>query len=114
MEIQETLQGETRVLHLGGQVMEQEMQAVSDYVMPLADQEDAVQVVLDLGETRWLNSSAFGVLTVLLQQVQKANGDLRIARARDHVVSVFVHTQLNKVFQLYESVEEAVASFDAA
>ena len=105
------LQGRTRVLSLRGQVTEEEIGALSDHLAPLIDREDGLQVVLDLGEARWLSSSAFGMLTSLMQEARKANGDVRIARARDHVISVFVHTQLNRVFKLYKSVDEAVASF---
>ena len=69
-------------------------------------------MVLDLGQVRWLNSMAFGVLTALLQRLRKVSGDLKLAKAHDHVISVFVQTQLIKIFDLYDTVEEAVASFN--
>ncbi len=111
MAFEETTQGNVRIIELDGQVTDREMSALTEYVTESLDQNPGMQMVLDLGQVRWLNSMAFGVLTALLQRLRKAEGDLKLANAHDHVISVFVQTQLIKIFDLYDSVDEAVAAF---
>lgn len=114
MAFEETMQGNIRIIKLDGQVTDREMSELADYVTEFLDENNGMKVVLDLGQVRWLNSMAFGVLTALLQRLRKANGDLKLANAHDHVISVFVQTQLIKVFDLHNSVDEAVAAFQTA
>jgi len=112
MAFEETMQGNIRIIKLDGQVTDREMSELADYVTEFLEENNGMKVVLDLGQV--LNSMAFGVLTALLQRLRKANGDLKLANAHDHVISVFVQTQLIKVFDLHNSVDEAVAAFQAA
>ncbi len=111
MAFEETIRENVRIIKLEGQVTNREMSELAAYVTAFLDENKGVQVVLDLGRVRWLNSMAFGVLTALLQRLRKAEGDLKLANAHDHVISVFVQTQLIKIFDLYDSVDEAVAAF---
>ena len=114
MAFEESRQGQICILTLSGQISDREMSELADHVTGLIDGSDGMRVVLDLGQVRWLNSMAFGVLTGLLQRLRKASGDLKLANAHDHVISVFVQTQLIKIFDLHDSVEEAVAAFEAS
>ncbi len=114
MAFEETMRENIRVIRLDGQVTDREMSGLADHVTGLLDKNEGMKVVLDLGQVRWLNSMAFGVLTALLQGLRKANGDLKLANAHDHVISVFVQTQLIRVFDLHDSVDEAVAAFQTA
>jgi len=111
MAFEESRRDNICILTLSGQVTDQEMSELADYVTGLIGGTEAMKVVLDLGQVRWLNSMAFGVLTGLLQRLRKASGDLKLANAHDHVISVFVQTQLIKIFDLHDSVDEAVTAF---
>jgi len=66
------------------------------------------RVVIDLGKVEWLNSSGLGLLMGCLSSCRNAGGDLVIARAGRKVNSVFMITQVIKVFETFETVEEAV------
>lgn len=68
-------------------------------------------VVVDLGKVKFMNSSGLGILIGGLTTMRNAGGDLRICNAMDKIESMLMISQLNKVFQLYSTVEEAVASF---
>ena len=111
MAFEKTMRGNVRIIKLNGQVTDREMSELTEYVTEVLAQNAEMQMVLDLGQVRWLNSMAFGVLTALLQRLRKAEGDLKLANAHDHVISIFVQTQLIKIFDLYDSVDEAVATF---
>src|SRR5690625_2742917 len=69
-------------------------------------------VVADLGKVKFMNSSGLGMLIGGLTTMRKAGGDLRIANATDKIESLLVVTKLITVFQHFQSVDEAVESFD--
>ncbi len=70
------------------------------------------KVVIDLGEVTWMNSSGIGMLMSALSTVRNAGGELKVARAAEKVKSLFMITKIITTFEHYESVEEAVASFN--
>lgn len=68
-------------------------------------------VVVDLGGVRFMNSSGLGMLIGALTTMRNANGDLRLSRVGERVLSLLMITKLVSVFKHFETVEEAVASF---
>lgn len=70
-----------------------------------------LRTVVDVGKVKWMNSSGLGALISSLTSLKSKGGDLRIANLTEKVESLFVITQLVKVFKTYESVERAVASY---
>lgn len=70
------------------------------------------KVVIDLGGVTWMNSSGIGMLMSALSTVRNAGGELKVARATEKVKSLFIITKIITTFEHYDSVEEAVASFN--
>lgn len=68
------------------------------------------RIVVDLGETSFLDSSGLGALIGGLKAARQAGGDLRVARPTPAVTSVFALTNLDRVLRARDSVETA---FDA-
>jgi anti-sigma B factor antagonist len=68
------------------------------------------RIVVDLGETTFVDSSGLGALIGGLKAARQAGGDLRIARPTPAVSTVFELTNLDKVLRARDSVEGA---FDA-
>ena len=71
------------------------------------------RLVVDLGETSFIDSSGLGALIGGLKAARKAGGDLRIARPTEQARAVLALTSLDRVFRFYPSVEEALADYDA-
>ncbi len=69
-------------------------------------------VVVDLGRTSFMNSSGLGMLISGLTTMRNAGGDLRLANVADRIQSLLVVTKLITVFKHYDSVDEAVRSFE--
>ncbi len=112
MNIKEKMQGEVAVLRLSGTMMGGgETSEFKGYIHRLVQDRRVTQVVVDLGRVKWMNSSAIGILTSGLQEAKQAGGDIRLARAGERIISVFVTMQLEKIFKSYETVEDAVTSF---
>lgn len=65
------------------------------------------KIVVDLGETTFLDSSGLGALIGGLKSARQAGGDLRIARVSPSVMTVFELTNLDRVLRARESVDGA-------
>lgn len=70
-------------------------------------------VVMDLSKVSFMNSSGLGMLISGMTTMRNAGGDLRLANVADRIQSLLVITKLITVFKHYDSVEEAVASFES-
>src|SRR5690625_2946235 len=71
-------------------------------------------VGVDLSKVKIMNSSGLGMLTSGLTTMRNAGGDLRLANVADRIQSLLVVTRLITVFKNYDSVDEAVESYDEA
>jgi len=69
-------------------------------------------IVLDLGRTRYINSTGLGILVSGLHTVRKNEGTIRIANLSERIDRIFAVTDLSSVFQVYESVDEALGSYE--
>lgn len=111
MTIKEKMHGDVAVLALKGNLMgEPDTTDVRDKVYSLL-QDDVKKIVLDLGKVKWINSSGLGALIAAMTSVKNKNGELRLAHITEKVESIFMITQLIKVFKTYETVDRAVASY---
>ena len=70
-----------------------------------------LRAVVDLGGVRHMNSSGLGMLIGALTTARNSGGDLRLAAVGDRIQTLLEITQLDGVFQRYESVDAAVASY---
>ncbi|NIR52502.1 STAS domain-containing protein [candidate division KSB1 bacterium] len=73
------------------------------------DQEQAILV--DLANVKYMDSSGIATLVEALQKVGKYGGKLKIANLRQAVRDVFELSRLDKVFEIYPTIEEAKDSF---
>jgi len=67
-------------------------------------------VILDFGGVPWINSTGLGILITGHLTLKNAGGTVRICNVRERVLSIFYISQLEKVFQVFPTVEEALAS----
>jgi anti-sigma B factor antagonist len=70
-----------------------------------------INIVADAGGIKLMNSSGLGMLIGGLTTMRKAGGDLRIANPTDKIQNLLVITKLHSVFRYYDSLEEAIKSF---
>lgn len=70
------------------------------------------EIVADLGNVKFMNSSGLGILIGGLTTMRNAGGDLRIAGADKKIESLLMVTKLITVFESYRTVEEAINSYD--
>ena len=112
--VKEENQGSAVVLTLSGPMMGGPETSTFKEDVSRIIQHGAKQIVVDLGRVKWINSSSIGILASSLRTVKAAGGEIRLARVGERVLSVFVATQLERIFRSYDSVGDAVSSFDLA
>ncbi|HET7225989.1 MAG TPA: STAS domain-containing protein [Candidatus Eisenbacteria bacterium] len=68
-------------------------------------------LVINLGETQHLNSTALGVLISAHTNYVRRGGQMKLCSVDKRIENIFVITKLSLVFDVYGSEEQAIASF---
>ncbi|MBC8183939.1 STAS domain-containing protein [candidate division KSB1 bacterium] len=76
-----------------------------------AIENDTVNIVIDLANVNWMNSSGLGLLISGLTTIRSSGGDMRLANVSDRVRRTLEITKLESVFSSFESIDEAVNSY---
>ncbi|WP_377640209.1 STAS domain-containing protein [Oryzobacter terrae] len=69
-----------------------------------------VELVVDLDDVTFLDSTGLGVLVGRLKLVRNQSGWLRLVCANERILRVFRITGLDKVFGIHASLDEALAA----
>lgn len=111
MGVKEKVIGDVAVLTLSGKLMGgKETTEVYDHLKGLlADK--VRKVVIDLSKVKWLNSQGIGVLMSCYTALKNNEGRLVICGATEKVNSILMLTQLITIFEHFENVDRAIASF---
>jgi anti-sigma B factor antagonist len=101
------------VLELKGNVMGgPEAAEFNELVHKLLD-EGKKNIVVDLADVKFMNSSGIGMLISAFTTMKNGGGTLKLANATEKINSLLVITKLITIFEHYESVDLAVKSFEA-
>ena len=68
------------------------------------------RIVVDLEGVDFLDSTGLGVLVGGLKRLRSHDGDLLLVCTQSHILKVFEITGLTKVFSIYVTIDDAVAS----
>lgn len=70
----------------------------------------SAQVVLDLENVDFIDSTGLGVLVGAVRRARAADGDVRLVCTNSRILKVFDVTGLDEVFAIESSVEDAVST----
>ena len=70
----------------------------------------AYDIVVDMHEVEFLDSTGLGVLVGGLKKVRAHDGSLRLVCNQDRLLKIFRITGLAKVFAIHETADEALAA----
>jgi len=111
MEIQQSEQEGLIVLKLSGKIIGgPDATVLNDKLHDLIESGHR-NVIADLEQVNWMNSSGLGILISALTTIRNAGGDLRIAATTEKIKNLLTITKLTNLFSLYDTVEEAIKSF---
>jgi len=104
--------GEAMVLELSGKIMggpshDQFKNEIKEIL-----ESGHKNIVLDFGSVPWINSTGLGILISGYHSIRAADGRLKICNVKERVLSIFYISQLEKIFEVHESREAALASFE--
>ncbi|MCD4692767.1 MAG: STAS domain-containing protein [Calditrichales bacterium] len=68
-------------------------------------------VVVDLSKSEFVDSSFLGALVAGLKKATMKNGDLKLVGLQPSVHAMFELTRLYRIFDIFETVEDALSSF---
>ncbi len=68
-------------------------------------------IVVDLSNVKFMNSSGLGMLIAGLTTLKRENGSFKLANVTDKIQSLLIITKLATIFETYTSIDEAVKSF---
>ena len=105
--------GDQTVVHLGGEIDVYTAPVVRE---KLDEQIQAgrINLVVDLTDVTFLDSTGLGVLVGRLKLTRTRGGSMRLVGKDDRVLKVFSITGLDKVFEIHPDLESALAAGHAA
>ena len=74
-------------------------------------EEGKKNVVVDLGDVKFMNSSGLGMMIGGLTTMKKAGGNLKLAKVTEKIESLLIITKLITIFEFFDNVDDAVKSF---
>ncbi len=101
--------GDIKVFHLFGELIDREQPKimVDDVIETI--EKGTVNILLNLKELRYINSSGLSVLINILTKSRKAGGDVAICCVNDKNQELLHITKLDSIFNVCASEEDAVA-----
>ncbi len=90
---------------------EANIQQIGDEISRIIDEHESPKLLVSFENVDHLSSAALGTLITINNKIRGKNGQLRLANIDPQIYEVFVITKLNKLFEIHEGAEQAIASF---
>ena len=68
-------------------------------------------IIVDLKDVRFIDSSGLGVLVSGFKNASSRQGSLKLSGLQTQVKSMFELTRLHRVFDIFQTVDDAIDSF---
>ncbi|WP_411284976.1 STAS domain-containing protein [Lapillicoccus sp.] len=97
------------VVHVGGEIDVYTAPALRERLDEEIERGEH-DLVVDLSEVTFMDSTGLGVLVGRLKLIRVHEGAMRLVCDYDRVLKVFTITGLDKVFEIFPTVDEALAA----
>lgn len=111
MDITKKTKGDIVILQIVGEIDLYNAPEIKDIISKLIE-ERCYNVVIDLEKVSYIDSSGIGALISSLSNLKKYHGGLKIINVYASVRKVFELTKLTSFFEIFDSEEEAIYSFN--
>lgn len=111
MKLKVAQQGAVTVVTLEGNLMGGPDAAILHGKLHQLVAEGKKYVVINMAHVKLMNSSGLGLLIGCVATMKNAGGGLKLANTPDKISSLITIAKLEPVFERYESVKAAAASF---
>ena len=110
MDIKEKEQNGVVVLDIAGEIDLYNAPNIKSFILKKIEIQK-VNVVINMQEVSYIDSSGIGALISSLSNLKKYQGSLKITNIHDSVKKVFELTKLTSFFEIYANVDAALKSY---
>lgn len=104
--------GITRIEFVDRNILDEaNIQQIGDEISRIIDEQEVPKLLISFENVDHLSSAALGTLITINNKIRGKNGQLRLANIDPQIYEVFVITKLNKLFEIHDGSEQAIASF---
>lgn len=89
------------------------IQRIGDELDRLVEAQRRRNIILDFSAVRFLSSAALGVLLSMRKKSQAIDTEVMISSLRPELFKIFQVTRIDKLFQFFDSTEEAVSALSS-
>lgn len=90
---------------------ESNIQQIGEEIATIIDAKANPKILLSFENVEHLSSAALGTLITVNTKIKAKGGQLRLSNIDKQIYEVFVITKLNKLFQIHDGNDKALASF---
>ena len=103
--------GITRIEFVDRNILDEaNIQQIGEEITQIIDAAPQPKLLISFENVDHLSSAALGTLITINNKVRSKGGQLRLADIDKQIYEVFVITKLNKLFEIHETSEQALAS----
>jgi anti-sigma B factor antagonist len=111
MKIKQNPQDNVMILELSGKIMGgPDFDKFKEEIAKLVEG-GFKNVILDMSGVPWINSTGLGILITGYHSIKAAEGTMKICNVKERVLSIFYISQLENIFDVYETLDEALAAY---
>lgn len=82
-----------------------------EQILALLTKNGEQHLIFDLHQLQFIDSAGLAVFLSILREVRKRNGEIKLASLTRPVRTIFEMVSMNKIFEIFNSTEEAVKAF---
>ena len=90
---------------------ESNIQQIGEEITDLVESAPTPKLLISFSNVDHLSSAALGTMITINNRVKSKKGQLRLANIDPQIYEVFKITKLDKLFQIHDSTDAALASF---
>ncbi len=99
------------IITLDGRIDQEASEELETVLKDCLDK-NRLNICIDMMNVKHICSSALGVLVAVKRMIKDNEGDIKLVIVNDNLLRLFETTMLDKVFEIFESQRECLATFD--
>lgn len=104
--------GVTRIEFLDRNILDEaNIQQIEEQITEIVERQPRPKLLISFANVDHLSSAALGSLITLNNKIRAKDGQLRLSNIDPQIYEIFVITKLNKLFQIHDDAQAAMASF---
>lgn len=107
LDIRTESDGEACVIVVRGEIDVYTSSGLRERIVGAIDEEGCTDLIVDLQDVGFIDSSGLGVLVGGLRRARERGGALRLVCTRESILKTFRITGLDKVFPVFATLDEA-------